>query len=47
MPLTKLGKKVKGEFAKKYGDKGESVFYASMNKGTIDRSKMEGKKRKR
>lgn len=47
MPLTKLGKRVKSEFNKKYGDKGESVFYASMNKGTLDRSKMEGKKKKK
>lgn len=36
MPLTKKGKKIiramKGEYGKK---KGESVFYASRNKGTI------------
>ena len=36
MPLTKKGKKVLGNMKKEYGaKKGESVFYASRNKGTI------------
>ena len=36
MPLTKKGKKIKEEMVKKYGkEKGERVFYASQNKGTI------------
>jgi hypothetical protein len=36
MPLTKKGKKIKGAMQKEYGKKkGESVFYASRNKGTI------------
>lgn len=34
MPLTKTGQKVKRAMAKEYGaEKGEQVFYASMNKG--------------
>jgi hypothetical protein len=36
MPLTKKGSKIKGAMQKEYGKKkGESVFYASANKGTI------------
>lgn len=36
MPLTKKGKKIKSEMKKEYGEKkGEQVFYASQNKGTI------------
>ena len=36
MPLTKKGKKIKSAMAKEYGEKkGEQVFYASKNKGTI------------
>ena len=36
MPLTKKGKKIKAAMQEQYGkDKGESVFYASQNKGTI------------
>jgi hypothetical protein len=36
MPLTKKGKKIKAAMTKEYGkDKGEKVFYASENKGTI------------
>jgi hypothetical protein len=36
MPLTKKGKKIKAAMAKEYGKKrGEQVFYASRNKGTI------------
>lgn len=36
MPLTKKGKKIMGAMKKEYGGKkGESVFYASKNKGTI------------
>jgi len=34
MPLTKIGKSVLGQMKKQYGEKkGESVFYASINKG--------------
>lgn len=36
MPLNKKGKKIKNAMMKEYGaKKGESVFYASENKGTI------------
>ena len=36
MPLTKKGKKIMSNMKKEYGSKkGESVFYASTNKGTI------------
>jgi hypothetical protein len=36
MPLTKKGKKIKKAMKEQYGqEKGEEVFYASQNKGTI------------
>ena len=36
MPLTKKGKKILSAMKKEYGPKkGEGVFYASKNKGTI------------
>ena len=36
MPLTKKGAKIKAAMTKEYGEeKGEEVFYASANKGTI------------
>jgi len=36
MPLTKKGKKIKRSMAKQYGkEKGEQVFCASQNAGTI------------
>lgn len=36
MPLTKKGRKIKRAMAQQYGSqKGEQVFYASRNKGTI------------
>jgi hypothetical protein len=36
MPLTKKGTKIKRAMEKEYGGKkGESVFYASINKGKI------------
>lgn len=36
MPLTKKGKKIKANMEKTYGkQKGDRVFYASENKGTI------------
>jgi hypothetical protein len=36
MPLTKKGSKIKAAMAKQYGkERGERVFYASENKGTI------------
>ena len=36
MPLTEKGEKIKGSMQDQYGsEKGERVFYASKNKGTI------------
>lgn len=36
MPMTKKGEKIKAAMKKEYGPtKGERVFYASANKGTI------------
>ena len=36
MPLTKKGTKILANMRKQYGSKkGEQVFYASQNKGTI------------
>jgi hypothetical protein len=36
MPLTEKGKKIKRAMEKEYGsERGERVFYASQNKGTI------------
>jgi len=36
MPLTKKGKTIKRAMQKEYGKKkGERVFYASQNKGTV------------
>ena len=36
MPLTKKGSKIKSAMEKEYGKKkGEQIFYASKNKGTI------------
>ena len=36
MPLTSKGKKIKSAMVKEYGkEKGEQVFYASAQKGTI------------
>lgn len=45
MPLTKKGKKIKGAMDKEYGKKkGDSVFYASINKGKVKGA--EGKKKR-
>jgi len=36
MPMTKKGKKIKAAMTDEYGpEKGERVFYAAANKGTI------------
>ncbi len=46
MPLTKKGAKIKRAMKKQYGaKKGEQVYYASANKGTI-RGVHRGKKKK-
>lgn len=49
MPLTTKGRKIKRAMAKTYGSKkGEEVFYASVNKGTVKGAHKGGaKKRKR
>jgi hypothetical protein len=47
MPLSKVGKRTLAAMKEKYGpDKGESVFYAAMNKGTISRDTMEKRPKK-
>jgi len=47
MPLTKKGKKIKRAMRKHYGKgKGEEVFYASQNKGTIKGTHKKKKKKK-
>ena len=54
MPLTEKGKKIKASMKKQYGtEKGEDVFHASKQKGTItgvdikSYAKRHGKKRTR
>lgn len=43
MPLSKKGRKIKAAMAKTYGpEKGEQVFYASVNKGTVKGAKKAG-----
>lgn len=45
MPLTSSGQKVLSSMKSQYGsDKGERVFYASINKGKPGSSKWHGKK---
>ena len=45
MPLNEKGKKIKRAMQKEYGkEKGERVFYASENKGTIKGVTKRGKK---
>lgn len=45
MPLTKKGSKIKTAMKKEYGtEKGERVFYASKNKGTIKGVEKGGKR---
>jgi hypothetical protein len=47
MPLTKKGKKIKSAMQEQYGkDKGERVFYASQNAGTISGTHKAPKKKK-
>jgi hypothetical protein len=48
MPLTKKGKKIKRSMEREYGEeKGERVFYASQNKGSIKGTHKGRKKRGR
>ena len=47
MPLTKKGLKIREAMQKHYGeDKGEEVFYASINKGKIKGAEKSKKKKK-
>ena len=47
MPLTAKGRKIKTAMIRQYGDKkGEQVFYASENKGTIKGIAKRRKKKK-
>ena len=43
MPLTTVGEEVMANMKKKYGDKAESVFHASINKGNPGTEKWHGK----
>jgi hypothetical protein len=46
MPLTSKGKKIKTAMTKQYGAKrGESVLYASINKGTVKGAEKKGTKK--
>ena len=46
MPLTRSGSKVLGSMQSQYGaEKGERVFYASINKGKPGSAKWHGTKR--
>lgn len=48
MPLTKSGREVMASMKRKYGDeKGEEVFYKSINKGIAGSDKWHGKKKKK
>ena len=48
MPLTKKGKKIKRAMRQQYGkDKGDRVFYAAENKGTLEGVAVNERKRKR
>ena len=45
MPLTAKGEKIHAAMQKQYGEKkGESVFYASINKGTIKGAEKTGER---
>ena len=47
MPLNKKGKKIKASMEKQYGKKkGDKIFYASENKGTITNIKKTKNKKK-
>lgn len=46
MPLNTKGKKIKAAMEKQYGkERGDRVFYAAENKGTIKGVKKKGKKK--
>ena len=46
MPMTEKGKKIKAAMKKQYGKKkGEQIFYATENKGTIKGVTKKGSKK--
>lgn len=46
MPLTPKGKKIKASMDEEYGKKkGDAVFYASINKGTVKGAERKGSKK--
>jgi len=45
MPLSKTGKKVMRSMKKKYGERGEEVFYRSINKGVAGSEKWHASKK--
>jgi len=48
MPLSKKGKKIKDSMSEFYGkDKGEEVFYASINAGKIKGAEMKKRKHRK
>ncbi len=48
MPLTEKGKKIKRNMSKKYGKKrGERIFYASQNAGTIEGTHKPGRRKRK
>jgi hypothetical protein len=48
VPLTPKGKKIKRAMTKKYGkEKGERVFYAAENKGSIEGVAVNERKKKK
>jgi hypothetical protein len=48
MPMTKKGSKIKRAMQKEYGTKkGEKVFYASINKGTVKGAEKRGGSRRK
>lgn len=47
MPLTKKGRKIKNAMLESYGkEKGDRVFYASQNKGTVKGTHRKRKRRR-
>jgi len=47
MPLTKVGKRIRRSFSKRYGKRGTSVFYATMNTRKKATAKWHKKPRKK
>ena len=46
MPLSKKGKTILTEMRKEYGDKGEEIFYKSINAGKIHGAEKKKKHKK-